>query len=179
MLLCCSDPEKKKKKKENIPKLCDLTLKYDQTCLRRLCLVESPQPMNEVLPSRETFPERAPLSRGWSSEHGKLLWAMYLSLPGDLANTDGLRGYQCNTTPPLLWLLKKILPEIKKKKKKVQPTALHSVGKTHHPKKYAFSVPGARSAVIKSSSQPRGTRGTVTPSLNESLLLTRHLSAVC
>ena len=41
----------KKKKKENIPKLCDLTLKYDQTCLRRLCLVESPQPMNEVLPS--------------------------------------------------------------------------------------------------------------------------------
>lgn len=72
---------------------------------------------------RETFPERAPLSRGWSSEHGKLLWAMYLSLPGDLASTDGLQGYQCNITPPLLWLLKKILPEIKKKK--VQPTALH------------------------------------------------------
>ena len=65
---------------------------------------------------RETFPERAPLSRGWSSEHGKLLWAMYLSLPGDLASTDGLQGYQCNITPPLLWLLKKILPEIKKKK---------------------------------------------------------------
>ena len=42
----------------------------------------------------------------------KAALGMYLPLPGDLASIDGLQGYQCNTTPPLLWQLKKILPEI-------------------------------------------------------------------
>lgn len=86
-----------------------------------------------------------------------------MSLPGDPARSDCLLGYKCDITPPLLLLLKKILPEIKSSSQ----LSTQCGKRTPPPKKSAFSVPGAQSPVIKSSSPRRGTRGTVTPSLNE------------
>lgn len=100
--------------KRKQPKLCGLTLRYDKTCIQRAFASWNP-PTNEwkCCRPRESFPERAPLSHGWSSEDEKLLLAIGLSLPRDLARTDGLRGYKRDITPPLLLLLKQILPEIK------------------------------------------------------------------
>lgn len=126
-----------------------------------------PQPMNGNAAVPEIASQKQLLSPTAGAASRKSCFQRYiLSLPREITHTDGSLCYKWGIPTPLLLLLKKSLPEIKSDPR--NHSSPRSFEKAHHPKKCAYSLPCAGSRVIKSS-QRRGTRVTVTPSLNESV----------